>query len=140
MTTASGRLSTGAKVRLAAEIVWNLIRVRSLLRRSDLPTTLASLQRVNPNAAGPVTIQDARRLAHAVRRTLRVLPADTRCLTQSLVLTAVLARRGTTGALVIGVRPGNESGKDFGAHAWIELDGHPLLPTSNGEFERLVAL
>ena len=35
-----------------------------------------------------------RRLGHAVARTLRVLPADSRCLMQSLVLTRLLARRG----------------------------------------------
>ena len=81
------------------------------------------------------------RLGRAVTRTLRLVPADSRCLMRSLVLTGLLARRGIDSSLVIGVRPEGE----FGAHAWVEHDGRPLLPsgaTPDGEatFERLVAV
>jgi hypothetical protein len=84
----------------------------------------------------PVSFPDALRLGRAVVRTLAVLPADSRCLMRSLVLTGMLARRGSPGALVIGVKPGEV----FGAHAWVELDGRPLLSAGNGEFARLVEL
>jgi hypothetical protein len=60
---------------------------------------------------------------------------------RSLVLTALLSRRGIASTLVIGVRPGGE----FGAHAWVEHEGAPLLPsgaTGSAEtpFERLVVV
>ncbi len=54
----------------------------------------------------------------------------------SLVLCAPLARRGVTSSLVIGVR----SGQAPPGHAWVELDGRPLLPRHDSEFERLVAM
>jgi hypothetical protein len=76
------------------------------------------------------------RLGRAVTRVLGPLPADSRCLMTSLVLCRLLARRGAAASLVIGVR----GGSSFGAHAWVELDGHPLLPPNEGEFERLVTL
>ena len=50
-----------------------------------------------------VTYLRAARFARAVQRTLRVVPLDGRCLMQSLVLTAVLARRGIDTKLLIGV-------------------------------------
>ena len=61
----------------------------------------------------------------AVARTLRLLPTDSRCLMRSLVLSALLARRGIDSSLVIGVR----TAEAFGAHAWVEHEGRPLLPT-----------
>ena len=66
-----------------------------------------------------------RRLARPVRRTLDPLPWDSRCLMRSLVLLRMLARRGVVCELVIGVKPGEK----FEAHASIEHEGHPLLPT-----------
>ena len=53
---------------------------------------------------------------------------------RSLVLLRMLARRGVVCRLVIGVRPG----ETLEAHAWIEHDGHPLLPTLG--YERLTVL
>jgi hypothetical protein len=55
---------------------------------------------------------------------------------QSLTLSALLARRGYSSMLVIGVR----AGEAFGAHAWVELDGRPLLPPGGDTFQRLVEL
>ncbi len=67
---------------------------------------------------------------------LAVLPTDSPCLTQSLVLLALLERRGARTALVIGVAPGTE----FAAHAWVECEGETLLPSGDGEFARLTEL
>jgi hypothetical protein len=75
------------------------------------------------------------RLGHAVIRTLTPLPADSRCLFRSLVLTKLLARRGIGGTVVLAVRP-----DPFAAHAWVELDGNPLLPPGEEGFERLAEL
>jgi hypothetical protein len=54
----------------------------------------------------------------------------------SLVLVELLARRGTSSSLVIGVSPGSS----FGAHAWVELEGRPLLPPHGESFQRLAEL
>jgi hypothetical protein len=43
----------------------------------------------------------------------------------SLVLLRMLARRGVVCRLIIGVQPGEQ----LKAHAWIEHEGLPLLPT-----------
>jgi hypothetical protein len=76
----------------------------------------------------------AHRLASAVARAMPRLPTDSRCLAQSLVLSNLLARRGVRSRLVIGV----ETEDEFGAHAWVEMDGEPLLPP--GQFGRLAEL
>lgn len=84
----------------------------------------------------PVSPVAAAQLARAVRGTLAPLPTDTRCLVQSVVLAALLARRATEATVVIGVRPGQQ----FEAHAWVELDEHALLPRDLNRFPRLTAL
>ncbi len=117
---------------LAAEVVGTWVRVRLALRGTDLPSTLAALRR----AGGGRRPADPVRLSAGVQRTLALLPADTRCLTQSLVLARLLAVRGMRGTVVIGVTPDEKA--PFGAHAWVELDGRPLLPS--GDHQRLVEL
>ena len=57
---------------------------------------------------------------------LEWLPFDSRCLIRSLVLVRILSRRSIDDAtLVIGASV--EGG--FAAHAWVEHDGEPVLPT-----------
>lgn len=133
--TDSGPLSPPRKLALAREIVAEYIRVRRLLRRRDLPRTLELIRAVAPPEHTPVSATDER-LAGAVQRTLRRLPADSRCLMQSLVLTRLLARRGREARLVIGV---SQAG-GFSAHAWVEREGVPLLPAHQQQFGRLAEL
>ncbi len=133
--TDSGPLSLSHKLALAREIVVEYVRVRRLLRRRDLPRTLEAIRAVTPAELLPVGTTDER-LAGAVRRTLHRLPANSRCLMQSLVLTRLLARRGRDAKLVIGVSPAGR----FSAHAWVERDGVPLLPAHGQEFGRLAEL
>ena len=123
------------KLALAREIVTAYARARWLLRRHDLPHVLRQL-RSSPRGRPPTAAVSDERLARAVRRTLKTLPADSRCLMQSLVLTRLLARRGRTASLVIGVSPAGT----FTAHAWVEREGVPLLPTHEDEFSRLTDL
>ncbi|MGH2951269.1 MAG: lasso peptide biosynthesis B2 protein [Solirubrobacterales bacterium] len=134
------RLSLGAKARLAFEILTTYARARRAIREQALREALDSLRRPatrTPNRDDAVTTYvEALRLGSALTRTLRPLPLDDRCLTRSLVLTALLARRGVASRLVIGVSPGEE----FGAHAWVELGGRPLLDPGDGSYERLVEL
>lgn len=130
------RLSRGHKLALAGEILVTYVRVRLSLRRHDVRTTV---RRLRGDAADTRAIDAqtaGRRLGRVVTRVLDPLPADTRCLTTSLVLCGLLARRGAGGRVVIGVRPG----EPFGAHAWVELGGRPLLPRMAPEFKRLVEL
>jgi hypothetical protein len=128
-----GRLPVARKVGLALEVLRAYVRVRRELRRATLPEALERLRTPGSCTASP---EETAGLARAVRRTLRLLPTDTRCLSQSLVLTMLLARRGVLSTLVIGVSPG----ESFGAHAWIEHHGVPLLPPYEAEFQRLVEL
>jgi hypothetical protein len=78
----------------------------------------------------------ARRLGWAVTRTLTVLPTDSRCLVQSLVLKRLLAARSIPSALVIGAR----SDGPFTAHAWVECHSVAVLPSRGYENSRLVEL
>jgi hypothetical protein len=146
MTTASipvelqKRLPLSDKLRLAAEVIAAYAKVRWLLvRRIGLPATLATLRRANGGdgaAPSETSIRVGLRLGGIVRRTLGRLPADSRCLVRSLVLTALLARRGINSTLVIGV----QVQPSFAAHAWVEAGGTPLLPTGRGDYERLLEL
>ena len=131
------RLPIADKVRLVAEIVGTYVRARRRMRHADIRDVVGELRTWAQRRGGrpAPTMNDALRLGRAVHKTLGPLPFDSRCLVQSLVLTSLLARRGVTGTLVIGVRPGD----DFAAHAWVELDGIALL-APGFEFARLAEL
>lgn len=110
-----------------------------MVRRTDLKSVIAELRGGAPANSGRVSqaaLVESGRLGAVVARVLGPLPVDSRCLTQSLVLSRLLARREIPSRLVIGVSPGEA----FGAHAWVEVDGHPVLPTGDGQFSRLVEL
>jgi hypothetical protein len=128
------------KLALAAEIAAAYARARWSLSRAGLPATLARLRSPGRTDAARCPAGDpgmaGRRLAHAVVRMLSAVPADSRCLVRSLVLTRLLARRGIESRLVIAVCPG----EPFAAHAWVEQDGVALLPVGPARFEELVTL
>jgi hypothetical protein len=129
------RMPADLRLRVALEIVATYTQVRLRMLRGDVREVVDRLRR------GAIDVHDpyeayriGRRLGQPVRRTLDPLPWDSRCLMRSLVLLRMLARRGVVCRLVIGVRPGEK----FEAHAWIEHDGHALLPTLG--YERLTVL
>ena len=124
-----------AKVRLGAEIAWTTLRVRRLVHRNDLPTALDRCRATAARPAPAPSRDDVVRISRAVRRTIGLLPGDSRGLVASLVLIAVLGRRGVAASLVVG-RPRN----GFGAHAWVEVGGLPALPAAKDKFAHLVAL
>lgn len=129
-------LTVAERVRLAAEILATYAAVRVRVRRADLPAVLAALRSAGRGRRRLPLARDERRLAAVAVRVLRVLPGDARCLTRSLVVLAMLARRGIDTRLVIATRPGPA----FAAHAWIERAGQPLLPTEGFGDVRLVEL
>jgi len=115
-------------------------RIRWLLRRYGEVETVSILRRragehgaEEPDGLG---VLRALLLGRAVMRVLGVLPTDSRCLMRSLVLMGLLARRGVYAKVVIGVRPA----PSFAAHAWVEVEGQPVLPTDESIYQRLVEL
>jgi Transglutaminase-like superfamily len=140
VATLSRPLSPGAKLTLAGEVLGAYVEVRRTLRRRNLPDALRELRGppapAQPAAQRTQTEIAGARLGAAVSRTLRLLPTDSRCLMRSLVLTALLSRRGLDSRLVLAVQPGER----LGAHAWVELGGRPLLPPGGSGYERLAAL
>ena len=135
------RLPLLAKTRLALEILGVYARVRWGLRRSELPRLVEDLRRVSgqPPAILPDGSREGTRLAAAVVRTLEAVPPlDSRCLTRSLVLIDLLARRGVQGQLVIAVRP--QELLALAAHAWVEVDGRALLEPAGADHARMVTL
>jgi Transglutaminase-like superfamily len=130
-------LARTTKLALGLEILAAYARVRWLLWRCDLVTTLKRLRGEGPGSrAARHDDLGGQRLGNAVGRTLRVLPTDSRCLMRSLVLSSLLARRQIDSSLVIGVR----SDPSFAAHAWVEQDGEALLPDGEEHYLRLVEL
>jgi hypothetical protein len=127
------------RARLAGEIVVAYVQARHALRHASVAEVVTRL-RLQPQQARAAPLgnmlSEARGLGNAVRRTLAMVPGDTRCLTQALVLTRLLARRGIPAKLVIGAR----AAPSFSAHAWIEHAGQPVLWTGDGLFGRLVEL
>jgi hypothetical protein len=130
-------LSPRAKLALVGEILteyvpsWRILREPNVL---DMVNAARDVRPTGPAVPPAIEYEVARRLAKAVRRTLGLLPTDSRCLIRSLVLTRLLARRSIPNTLVIGVRKDPE----FKAHAWIEHAGRPILPA--GEYTRLTEL
>lgn len=123
------------KIALGLEIAAAYVRIRWLLWRTDLPRTVAALGRAQWKGS-PADTAEGTRLGRAVQRTLRFVPFDSRCLLRSLVLTSLLARRGIPSSLVIGVAVEPR----FAAHAWVETEDVPLLPTNGASYERLTRL
>jgi Transglutaminase-like superfamily len=107
---------------LVAEILATYVTVRWQVRRHDLPTAVAALRGGRRLA---VVDREPRRLAAFAERIVARIPGDSRCLMRSLVVLAMLARRGIDVRLVVAARPT----PDFAAHAWVERNGDPLLPT-----------
>jgi|SRR5579884_286022 len=128
-----------AKARLVGEILVTYFLTRWRMRRGALPTVVAGLRDVDATAVGPPLSPAQRlRLGRAVMRTLARLPSDSRCLVRSLVLLRLLARRGVAAVLVIAARPGDPDRLD--AHAWVEVEGQPVLPPAAADYGRLVTL
>jgi hypothetical protein len=130
------------KAALACEVLGDYVRMRILMRRGTLEETVSRLREPVQRAASPsvghgenLTVTGIR-LGRVVVQTLAPLPTDSRCLMRSLVLLRMMARRGATCRLVIGVSPEPE----FKAHAWLERAGQPLFATGGDAYARLLEL
>lgn len=137
-------LTRFAKLRLAVEIVgiYMPTRVRIAVNRPRLLEQVQSLATLDAlgrpsECSGWQKTVDASRAGSAVTRTLDLLPTDSSCLTRSVVLARLLARRGIESSLVIAVAG---EGSSFIAHAWVERDGVPLLDAGGDGMARLVEI
>jgi Transglutaminase-like superfamily len=134
------RLDPVERARLVLEILASYRKARRALRRTSIGPAVEALrgstQPDSSRGAANELLFEAWRLGRAVQLTLRLAPGDTRCLTRSLVLTQLLARRGIPAKLVIGAR----AKPSFSAHAWVEHAGQPVLPAGDDSFGRLVEL
>jgi hypothetical protein len=125
------------RARLAVEVVGIYARARWWMHtRGAAPAVNALRLGLREHTAPEAERLASLRLGRAVVRVLEVLPADSRCLMRSLVLTGLLARRGVYATVVIGVRPSPR----FAAHAWVEVDAIALLPSYEPEYERLTEI
>jgi Transglutaminase-like superfamily len=134
----AARLTAAETLRLSLEILRAYVLVRWWLLRSDVPGAAESARSGRPHIGledGPIPVSTAVRLGRAVQRTLGSLPFDSRCLVRSLVLRRILARRGAESTVVLAAR----SRPKFEAHAWVEYDDVPVLPTGEG-FHRLTEI
>jgi hypothetical protein len=131
------RISTSGASRLSlgAEIVWTALRVRRLVRRNDLPAAVASCRGDERQAVSELSHGEVVRVGRAVRQVVGMLPGDSSPLVSSLVVIAMLARRGIDTSLVIGVREDTS----LPPQAWVEL-GEARTATVRPKFAQLVAL
>lgn len=128
------------RLRLGLEVALTYVSVAGVRRARDVQGVLSELRDTpltRVTKAPAVTDTNMRQLARATQRVLAMIPAETRCLNQSLVLSVLLARRGIASRIVIAVAAPASS---FTAHAWVEVDGTALLPKGSGAQARLVEL
>jgi hypothetical protein len=117
-------LSPFAKARLACHILFWFAVVSARLQRKTMPfpELVVSLGTTTPATTHPY---EARTLARAVDRTLRIGERRPRCLVNALVLYRLLREQGDEPELVIGLPP---SAAGHQAHAWVELNGVDVGP------------
>jgi hypothetical protein len=98
---------------------------RAAMRIRGAPALIQRAQREHP-ATRELAVAAAREYARVVEAGLRNHLLSSNCLSRSLVLQAILRRRGAAATLRLGVR---KDGPALDAHAWVELGGAPLNDT-----------
>jgi Transglutaminase-like superfamily len=136
----AGGMPRSLKAALIAEILTGYVTARRRMSRGDIRDAVRAARARLATSGQPPAGADpglvAARLGYAVTKTLQVLPTDSRCLVQALVLSELLSTRGIPSTLVIGAH----SQPVFEAHAWVECAGRPVLSTEGFQGARLVEL
>jgi hypothetical protein len=109
-----------------------LARVAASLRRRD---TTATLQRYAARPSQWPSFEPRAGL-RAVRRASRAVRAN--CLPQSIALAVALTRTGHEPEVVLGCRRYDD--RNWGAHAWVCVEGVVLDPIPSGAHEALARL
>ena len=102
------------------------------LTLTSVVTLLAWLDRLR-SARMSTASQPSYPLARFASAAYRLLPIDVTCLRESLVLYALLRRRGAAPRLCVGVK---KNGDQLDAHAWIACDGSDTV--SENAFVELI--
>ncbi len=108
------------------ETVFGYGRTRRMIERAS--------RRTPARAATSAEIADAQALARLAASAGANTLGEATCLRRALLLHGWLRRRGLRPALLLGLptnAPAPAAG-DFSAHAWVELDGVPLLESDVG--------
>ena len=109
----------------ATEVLALAVWVEIAIRVMPFSRVLERMTRASSPVADEAAVADAaaneyRRLLRFVTVAYDVLPLPATCLRRSLVLYALLERRGVSSRLRFGVA---KRGPAFAAHAWVECDG-----------------
>ena len=88
-------------------------------------------KRANPRRATETEIADARSLARLAASAGHNTMGEATCLRRALLLHGWLRRQGLDPALHLGV-PADVAAGTLRAHAWVELEGVPLLESDAG--------
>lgn len=108
---------------LRLETIALLYRARWLLRTRPLDECVA---RMTPELAtervDERVVRDVERVTRQMLQHMR--PLRTTCMVRALVRCAMLRVRGIPATWVMGVRPGAD---DLEGHAWIEVEGVPIM-------------
>ena len=108
---------------LVAEAIALLYRARWLLRTRALDDAVRTMMpELAPQPASERIRQDVEQATALVLTRFR--PTRTTCMVRALVRCAMLRTRGIPATWVMGIRPGAD---DLEGHAWIELDGVPIM-------------
>jgi hypothetical protein len=107
--------------RLFLEAMATIVTVHVALRMVELPRLVAWATLPSGERHAPCACADVERTATFVAMAGRV--TGLQCLPRSVALTRLLARRGLTSTLRIGVR---HDGETLAAHAWVEWGGRAL--------------
>jgi hypothetical protein len=123
-----------------AEALTVAVAVELALRSMSLARLLRWIERLDRLAAARTDRVDGARLRRVAAGVYGLLPLRRTCLRESLVLLALLRRRGQPARLQIGV---NKSGNTLLAHAWVDRDAGgravdasgflPLTPIATGD-------
>lgn len=129
------------KISLIAEVLVAYGTARWRMGRRDIRVAVTASRAGLDRSSATVTLErdawrTAIRLSRIVSRTLRILPTDSRCLIQALVLSRLLSRRGIMTRIVIGAH----SRAEFEAHAWVEYATYALQSTEGFADSRLLEL
>ena len=113
-----------AERRLLVSALGVLFTMRVALWITSTPWLLRSVLGRSSRPADRAPDVPAEQVGLAVRRASRVVPFAT-CLPQALAVVWMLARRGHTGALRIGVKRGTAG--ELVAHAWVEHENRIII-------------
>ena len=112
--------------------IFTLPMIALSLKLSGFKQTKKRMSRFSPNSVSDIPVSEddisrARLISHSVAIAGNHSLFKANCLKQSLLLWWLLARRGITTEIQFGSQMKSE--EDFGAHAWVELDGETIIDT-----------